>query len=356
MSGRLRVALVGCGRIARVHREYLAPLPQVELVGVCDADASARNRFSEQCGVPAFDTMEALLDRAHPDVVHVLTPPASHAALARHALAAGVNVLVEKPLALSGGEADALLEAARRSGRWLTVDHNRWFDPVVQKAHEALANGRIGDLVGIEVFQGADVADAGRLAESGHWSAQLPGGVLHNLASHPLYLARRFCGPLRDLGIVATGTAAGMLEEVRLVGRGERAAATVTMSIRARPFMNRITIFGTRATVEANLNNMTLVERRSRQLPKLLGKVWPNVSEAGQLLAATAENAIAFAAGRQRYYPGIGAHLRALYGAVAAGGAPPVSAEEGRDVVAWYDEILSRARFGETRDSEAAGA
>jgi predicted dehydrogenase len=280
-------------------------------------------------------------------VVHVLTPPPSHAPLALQLLGAGVDVLVEKPLAMNAEEADRVVAAARRSGRWVSVDHNRWFDPVVQQAARALARGELGDLVGVDVFQGAEAGEVEKMEAGGdHWSMRLPGGLLHNLASHPLYLMRRFAGPVRDLRVVSRLTRGGQLEEVRLIALGERCPASIAMSLRARPFLNRITLLGSRATLEVNLNNMTLVERRPRALPKLVGKVYPNVSEAVQLLAATARNAVAFAAGRQRFYPGIGAHLRLLYEQVAAGGAPPVEAAEGRDVVAWYDEILAQAGIG----------
>ncbi|MGH7292745.1 MAG: Gfo/Idh/MocA family protein, partial [Myxococcota bacterium] len=177
----------------------------------------------------------------------------------------------------------------------------------------------------------------------GHWSTRLPGGLLNNLASHPLYLMRRFAGPVRDLQVVVRRGDTGGLEEVRLVADGEHALASVTMSMRAQPFMNRLTLLGSAGSLDVNLNNMTLIERRPRRLPKLIGKVWPNLSEASQLVSATAQNTIAFARGRQRFYPGIGAHLRALYAQVSSGGEPPVSAAEGRDVVAWYDEILLRS-------------
>jgi len=344
VAARLRVALIGCGRIARVHRAYLTGLPQVELVGVCDADATARAAFAAEAQVLGFGGAAELVAEARPDVVHVLTPPATHAALAIELLKAGVNVLVEKPLALSGADADNVLAAARRSGRWVSVDHNRWFDPVVQRAAGILASGRLGRLVGVDVMQGAEAGEGEKLSgEHTHWSAQLPGGVLNNLASHPLYLMRRFAGPVRDLRVVARCGDGRSLEEVRLVADGEHALATVTMSVRAQPLTNRLTLFGTSATIHVNLNNMTLIERRTRQLPKLVGKVWPNLSEAGQLIVSTAQNAVAFAAGRQRFYPGIGAHLQALYASVSAGGEPPVSAAEGRDVVGWYDEILAQS-------------
>jgi predicted dehydrogenase len=344
VTARFRVGLIGCGRIARVHRAYLQGLPQVELIGVCDADPAARTSFAGESNLPAFATPAELIERGRPDAVHVLTPPASHAGLAMELLSRGVNVLVEKPLALSAAQADEVIAAARRSGRWVTVDHNRWFDPVVQRAADALAAGRLGRLVGVEVFQGAEAGEAEKLSGGhAHWSARLPGGALNNLASHPLYLMRRFAGPVRDVRVVARRVQGSFLEEVRLVAEGEHALATVTMSMRAQPFMNRLTLLGSEATVDVNLNNMTLIERRARELPKLLGKVWPNLSEAGQLVAATTRNALAYASGRQRFYPGIGAHLRALYSGLASGGEPPVSAAEARDVVAWYDEILAQS-------------
>jgi predicted dehydrogenase len=344
VATRLRVGLIGCGRIARVHRAYLQEVPQVELVGVCDSDATARAAFARDAGVAEFASVADLVERARPEVVHVLTPPGTHAPLAIELLRAGVNVLVEKPLALATAEADAVIAAARRAGRWVTVDHNRWFDPVVQRAAARLASGALGRLLGVDVFQGAEAGEADKLASgSAHWSAQLPGGVLNNLASHPLYLLHRFAGPARELRVVARRGDGGQLEEVRLAADGARALGAVTLSLRAQPFMNRLSLLGSEASLEVNLNNMTLIERRPRQLPKLIGKVWPNLSEAGQLVTATAQNALAYARGRQRFYPGIGAHLRTLYAQVAAGGEPPVSAAEGRDVVAWYDEILAQS-------------
>jgi predicted dehydrogenase len=344
VGARQRVGLIGCGRIARVHRAYLEGLESVELIGVCDADPAARAEFAREFGLAEFGSVAELVERGKPDVAHVLTPPATHAPLALELLRAGVNVLVEKPLALTTAEADQVVAAARKAGRWVSVDHNRWFDPVIQEAARALEGGILGSLVGVEVFQGAEAGEADKSeGEGAHWSTRLPGGVLNNLASHPLYLARRFAGPLRDVRVVARRTASGQLEEVRLIGDGEVALAGVTLSLRAQPFMNRLTLLCTAASLEVNLNNMTLIERRPRKLPKLVGKVWPNVHEAVQLVTSTARNAIAYATGKQRFYPGIGAHLAALYAAVARGEEPPVSAAEGRDVVAWYDEILTQS-------------
>ena len=177
----------------------------------------------------------------------------------------------------------------------MTVDHNRWFDPVVQQAAAIVNAGRLGRLVGVDLFQGAEAGEADKhTTEASHWSARLPGGLLNNLASHPLYLMRRFAGPVRDLRVVARQVQNTFLEEVRLIADGEHAMASVTMSLRAQPFMARINLLGTEASLDVNLNNMTLIERRTRALPKLVGKVWPNLSEAGQLVTATVRNTVAF--------------------------------------------------------------
>ena len=355
MRERIRVGLIGCGRIARVHRSYLASLPQVEIVGVTDADDLACRRFAGEFGLTSFGSATELVERGRAEVVHVLTPPQSHAPLAIKLLEAGVNVLVEKPLALEAEQADAVLSAARRANRWVSVDHNRWFDPVVQRAARQVEWGSLGDLVGVDVFQGAEAGEADKMASgAGHWTVQLPGGLLHNLASHPLYLMRRFAGPVRDLRVLSKVVDGGHLEEVRLIAVGERSLASVTMSLRAQPFMNRLTLLGTRASLEVNLNNMTLIERRPKSLPKLLGKVWPNLNEALQLTTSMVQNALDYATGKQRFYPGIGIHLRELYARVAAGAEPPVSAAEGRDVVFWYDEILRQSGLAPAELSRSA--
>jgi hypothetical protein len=84
---------------------------------------------------------------------------------------------------------------------------------------------------------------------------------------------------------------------------------------------------------------MTLIVRRTRQVPKLVGKVLPNLEEAMQLVRATIVNGVEFVRGRQRYYPGMGVHFRALYRALAAGEPPPVSADDGYEAVALLQRI-----------------
>lgn len=343
MSSRIRVALVGCGRIAHVHAGYLKQVPEVEFVGACDLDPQARSLFARRWQVPTFLDIDEMLAAAEPDAAHVVTPPSTHGKLARELLAAGLHVMVEKPMAVDTAEADTMVAAARAAGKVLTVDHNRWFDPVVLAARRMLDEGKLGELVGVDVFQGAPLAEAeGEGTET--WVTRLPGGSLYDSAPHPAYLLRGFLGPVRSVQVTARHTARGAVEELRAIVDGERALGTFTLGSRAHPIMNRIILSGTAATAEINLNNMTLIVRRNRKVPKIVGKVLPNLEEAWQLVRATAVNGVEFVLGRQRFYPGMGVHFRTLYRALAQGEPPPVTAENGRDVMQLLEVIWSRAQ------------
>jgi 2-alkyl-3-oxoalkanoate reductase len=341
---RLRVGLVGCGRIAQVHCGYLRQVPHAELVGACDVSRDSRSALTARWQVPTYADIDELLSAAQPDVVHVLTPPATHAPVAIQLLEEGVHVLVEKPMALTTAETDAMIAAARRSGRHLTANHNRWFDPVVQQARALITSGRAGDLVGVEVFQGAAAAESEPPpGQEAHWSTRLPGGILYNLAPHPAYLLRGFVGPIEEVQVVSRADERGRLREVRALVVGMQALGSLTISLQSRPFMNRVTLYCTAMTLEINLNNMTLLVRRDRRVPKAIGKVLPNLDEAMQLVHATAVNTIEFLRGRQRYYPGMGLHFRALYAALANGQPPPVSAADAREGVWLLEQIWERA-------------
>ncbi len=335
------MAVVGCGRIAAVHCRYIKTVPGVQLAAVCDPIEESAQRLGNAFQVAArFTDLARMLAEVEPAAVHVLTPPSTHAEVAIAAMESGAHVLVEKPMTARAPEADQLLAAAARTGRTVCVDHNRWFDPVMQQAAELLRSGALGELAGAEVFQGAAVGEAQATAAGAtrNWRADMPGGVMHDLAPHPVYLLRNLLGPIRDMQVIGV-TSGEVLQEVRAVAAGTRAVGVLSISMRARPMMNTVRLIGTRQTAEVNLNNMTLIVRREHGGPKLASKVLPNVVEAGQLLASTIRNGIAFATGKQRYFPGMGVLIARFYEHLRRGTPPPTTGEEGRDVVRLLDQI-----------------
>ena len=139
----LRVAVVGAGAFGRNHLRVLRELQQagqaVELVAVVDRDSAAMAAASEKFGVPGFETIEACLAAVGGlDAASVCVPTVHHATAAAPLLAAGVDVLIEKPLAASLADADLILELARKHGRIVQVGHLERFNPAVTAAQQHL--------------------------------------------------------------------------------------------------------------------------------------------------------------------------------------------------------------------------
>ena len=129
---RLRVGVVGAGRLGGFHAQKLAAMPDVELCGVADPVPSQRNRVASQCRTQALADHRQLLDQV--DAVVIAAPTRFHHRLGLDFLNRGVHVLMEKPLSTTVAEADQLVDAARRTGTVLQVGHVERFNPAVAAA------------------------------------------------------------------------------------------------------------------------------------------------------------------------------------------------------------------------------
>ena len=122
MDKALRVAIVGCGKIADAHAAQIQRIEGCEIVGVCDREPLMAKQLCERfpAGRP-YANLEELLDQAKPDVVHITTPPSSHFDVATLCLNWGCHVYVEKPFVLNADDARQLIELAESRGRRLTA-------------------------------------------------------------------------------------------------------------------------------------------------------------------------------------------------------------------------------------------
>ncbi|MBO7746454.1 Gfo/Idh/MocA family oxidoreductase [Paenibacillus sp. MWE-103] len=150
MRDRLKVGIVGCGSIANgKHLPSLSKLPHVELCAFSDIAAERAEQAAEKFGAPGArvyaDYRELLLDGSI-DVVHVCTPNDAHAEVSIAALEAGKHVMCEKPMAKTAADARRMAEAARRTGKKLTIGYNNRFRPDSQYMKQACANGDLGEI------------------------------------------------------------------------------------------------------------------------------------------------------------------------------------------------------------------
>lgn len=136
MSARIPVGVIGVGALGWHHARHLAAMPEADLVGVYDIRPERAQHVAEAIGTRAFSSREALLRAAR--AVTVAVPTAAHAEVGLAALAAGVPVLMEKPLAATMAEADALVDLAARSGLQLQVGHIERFNRALRAAERYL--------------------------------------------------------------------------------------------------------------------------------------------------------------------------------------------------------------------------
>ena len=117
MHTRVGFGIVGCGSISAIHAAAIARLPQAYLAGMVDTNIAYAQAAAQRHGTRASHTVEELLADKAVDIVSLCTPSGLHAQQALQALHAGKHVVVEKPLALTLADADAVIEAAQRNGR-----------------------------------------------------------------------------------------------------------------------------------------------------------------------------------------------------------------------------------------------
>jgi predicted dehydrogenase len=158
VSSPLPVGVVGVGALGRHHARHLAHLPEVRLIGVCDIDAERGARVAAEFGTHWFADLDEMLRRV--EAVTVAVPTAAHATVGLQALQHRVPVLMEKPLAASLAEADALIAAAGRSAVQLQVGHIERYNRALRAAEPYLDGPRYIESQRLAPFQprGTDVA------------------------------------------------------------------------------------------------------------------------------------------------------------------------------------------------------
>jgi len=147
---KVRIGIIGCGGIANgKHLPALAKLGNVEMVAFCDIKVGRAQQAAKQYGTPdaaVYEDYKKLLEDKTIDVVHVLTPNRAHSFITVDALEAGKHVMCEKPMAINSAEAKKMLEAAKRTGKKLTIGYqNRQRNDSLFLKNEAVA-GTFGDI------------------------------------------------------------------------------------------------------------------------------------------------------------------------------------------------------------------
>ena len=148
MSSKLKVGVIGAGGIAGSHIQRLKPMSDVEVVSVCDVREGAARKRADEFGIPeVYTDYRDLLKKSPVDAVSVCTPNFFHAEPTIAALKAGKHVIVEKPMAMNVKEAKAMVDAAEKSKKVLTVGFQLRYSPKAQMLKRAAEDGQFGKIL-----------------------------------------------------------------------------------------------------------------------------------------------------------------------------------------------------------------
>jgi UDP-N-acetyl-2-amino-2-deoxyglucuronate dehydrogenase len=274
-ASMIKFALVGCGRISKRHSELLGgrQIAGAELAAVCDTVIEKAEKLARAYGVPAYSDMHQMMQREKVDVVVILTESGKHAAHTVALAPYGKHIVVEKPMALTLDDADAMIRACDRANvRLFVVKQNRFNLPVVE-LRRALEAGRFGKLVMGTVrvrwcrSQNYYEQDSWR----GTWA--LDGGVLANQASHHIDLLEWMMGPVESV-FAKSSTALVRIEAedtatvVLKFRNGALGIIEATTATRPKDLEGSLSILGEGGSVE--IGGFAVNEIKAWQFVKLL--------------------------------------------------------------------------------------
>ncbi len=338
----LKIAIVGCGKIADEHARQIRRIPGATLVAVYDAEPLMAKQMHERFDfVPCFDDLGVMLAQAAPDVVHVTTPPQSHSDVALRCLDAGCHVFVEKPFTMSAAEAIAVLDVATRRGLKVSVDHNLQFTEPALRMRRLVQDGFLGGApVHLESYYCYDLGDSAYakafLSDTSHWVRSLPGGLLQNIISHgiariaehmttdaPTVIAHGFTSPLlRSVGETR------IKDELRVLVSDEATTAYFTFSSQMRPQVSQLRLFGPRNGLLVDDNHHVLVKLSGRKWKSYLDNFVPPAAMSKDYLANALRNVKGFVSGRLNMNEGMKNLIEAFYRSIAANEPLPISYRE----------------------------
>jgi predicted dehydrogenase len=349
----LKVAIVGCGKIADAHASQIQRIDGCKIVAACDKEPLMARQLSERFPVQqCFSDLTELLGEARPDVVHITTPPESHFDIAKCCLESGCHVYVEKPFTLNEEEARTLIALANERKRKITAGHDDQFGHAARRMRALVRSGYLGGapvhMESYYCYELGQTAYAGALlGDKRHWVRRLPGKLLQNIISHgiarvaefltsesPRVLAYGFVSPfLKSMG------ESEIVDELRvIISEEERTTAYFTFSSQMRPSLHQFRIYGPKNGLLLDHDQETLIKLRGTRFTSYAEKFAPPAMMAKQHLGNLVTNVRTFFARDFHMKSGMKYLIESFYRSIVEDTVVPLP----------YREIILTARLMDT--------
>ncbi|MGL3149303.1 Gfo/Idh/MocA family protein [Microbacterium sp. A82] len=272
ITPRVRVGVVGVGKMGLSHLAIVRALRNVELVGVVDSTDYLLDVLNKYTGAATFSTLEKMLDQAQPDAIIIATPTGSHAALVRSALERGVHVFCEKPLTLSAEESRELAEFAAEHRLVAQVGYHNRFIATFQAVKQLLEQNAIGRVTHVLAEAYGPVV---LKAKGSTWRSKRAtgGGCLYDYAAHPLDLVHWYLGsPDRVRGSVLNSIFSADTDDEVYATLDYADGASVQLSVNwsdesYRKMSTSITISGSQGRIVADRQELRVYLRDDATIP-----------------------------------------------------------------------------------------
>jgi UDP-N-acetyl-2-amino-2-deoxyglucuronate dehydrogenase len=252
---KIRIAIIGCGRIAQRHAEHINN--KGVLAAVCDIDKEKADQLANQYKAKPFYNIEELLKSdLSLDVISICTPNGLHAEHSIKALKAGFHVLCEKPMALKVDDCERMIEAAELAGKRLFIIKQNRYNPPVVAVKKALEEGRLGEIYSVQLncFWNRGLA---YYANSWKGTRDLDGGTLFTQFSHFIDLLYWMIGDITEVRSMMQNFAHGDAIEFEDTGvvllkfvNGTLGSINYTVNSYGKNMEGSLTIFGEKGTVK----------------------------------------------------------------------------------------------------------
>lgn len=342
-AAELRIGLIGAGKMGLQHVKAITALPGTRVIGVADPAADpARLGEVLPAGCQVVKTAAALLE-LKPDVVHIVTPPATHTALALQALRAGSHVYIEKPFTPTRADAETIFAAAAEHSRLVCAGHQYLFEAPALAVLDSL--GEIGDVVHIESYFSFRTARR----------TITPVDQAKDILPHAVYplVAQLRAGTGSGDPIAITGLDVRANGDVYALVRLGEATGVLLVTLNGRPIEQYQNIISTNGSYRADYITGGVVRLVGPAAG--LGVLFTPYRRAWQTLSGATRGFYRLIFKRKTSYPGLLTIFERFYDSIRRGTPPPLSPQSILDTVDLCERIGAALDVAEAKADEQAG-
>ena len=356
MANKLKVGIVGCGAVA-VKRHipgFIRLKRNVILQAVCDRNEDLAKETARKFDIPkTYKDLSDMLSRERLDIVDICAPPQIHAPLTVQALEHKCNVLLEKPMALTTIDCDKMLDASRKYGGKLCIVHNVLFHPPLLEARRLVAEGAIGDFIGMRIFF-SDPRDE-MIMRKDYWIHKLPGGLIGETGPHAVYVSLAFLNKVNNVDIYAKNFLEhpwASFDEFRIELEGENAISSIAISYTSNHYAAYVDILGTEGALYADIQSMLLIHHGAKTSLSPWSLASTSLGSAFHIVTGLLANSLKVAT--RTFRLGHDIIIEKFVNSILSDSEPPVTGEEGRDVVKVMEMIVEKLdnKYGSPKLSE----